>query len=267
MSNYAEQTNVAPLYASPKTGGDLDRMMSERSLITEVQSLLKQQVATAYEIGARVAALKDITDHGRFLTVLSTEFNGMPQRTARNYITFYQRCEQFPKLQGFAESNFSKALTLFNGLEDEELSALEAGEIQVNGETLEMEDIDKMSVRQLKSEIKRLRRPIDDTVKEETRSLEQERNQLIEENKALHTRLDDQPSVKDAYSAAMDAMRRADQAVSALLKAAKTTPGLDQAEIIHVRAQMAAFQEIGERHWDQFLAWEAETAERAEETI
>ncbi|GAB6043329.1 hypothetical protein [Endothiovibrio diazotrophicus] len=127
---------------------------SESALIESLQRLIRQGIAIHYEVGGRLCELKECTEHGRFMQILKTDLWGMSYQSANKHMIFFRKCNEFPQLRPFAEHNYTKALTLFNGLGDEELAQVEQGTHAIT-----IERANALSVSQLKKAIKRTTHP------------------------------------------------------------------------------------------------------------
>lgn len=159
-------------------------LMEKEKIIQQLESIAKQVMVLRYEFGEGLHRLKRMCEPGEFAGILSDRLGGMTVQAANRNIVFYQKCDQHPRLRHFADENFSKAMVMFNGLETEELQLIEDGRHE-----LKINDVDSMSVQQLKREIKRLRADLSESVAEATKELSHERDMLIDERDRLEGQL------------------------------------------------------------------------------
>lgn len=171
----SEQIPAGPPVHS--AGEAVPAAIRKKVLTAELQGLVKQSVATHFEIGRRLRELQILSERGEFLKTLQGALWGFSPASAYQHIAFFDKCQALPKLRDMAEGNFTKAIALFNTLESEQLEAFARGELP----QLTAEEFDAMSVSELKKELKKLKKDVGTIVKEETKGLVQERDALIKE--------------------------------------------------------------------------------------
>jgi hypothetical protein len=167
-------------------GETVSVLVRKRSIITELQALVKHATQTHFEIGRRLHELQALSERGEFLKALQSDLWGFSPAAAYQHITFYTKCQALPSLRDLAENNYTKAIALFHGLEGEQLESFAKGELP----QLAPEEFDAMSVRDLKKELKKLKKDVGTIVKEETKGLIQERDGLIKERDDALARLE-----------------------------------------------------------------------------
>lgn len=129
-----------------------DNLPYDRTRITnETKFYMSQSAEAMLEAGKRLVLLKEHEEHGNFIKILDQEL-GLPPRTAQ---AMMQASVKFLKLedskrQTFADLGRSKLFALMSQ-DDEKLEALAEGGT-VAGLTLN--EVDKMSVRELKKALK-----------------------------------------------------------------------------------------------------------------
>ncbi|GAB6043328.1 hypothetical protein [Endothiovibrio diazotrophicus] len=231
------------------SGADVATMLSERELVVELQALVKQGVAIHYEVGRRLCELKEHTEHGRFMQILQTDLWGFSIENARIHMLFFRKCNEFPQLRHFADGNYTKAVTLFNGLDNEELAQIEEGSHEIT-----IDKLDTLSVSGLKKEIKRLQKPLEEVVKEETKAITAERDAAIQERDAALSQLKaETPETFDiAWKAVGNKLRELTSAMDRLMEAAGPNP--DDTTRAQVQAQLASVAHLTGQRLDTFLA-------------
>jgi hypothetical protein len=149
--------------------------------VQQAKWLLKQEVGIRFALGCILMEIKEHENLQTFAKILGEEFGGMAQRTAYNYMLFAKKCVDLPKLKSFAEDNWSKALVLMHSCTEDELKELE--DKGLDGRVLD--DMDGMSVRQLKAALRKHKHETDKIVRAETHALKVEKDALIKENEQL----------------------------------------------------------------------------------
>ena len=130
-------------------------------IINETKFFMVQSASSMLEAGRRLILLKENEPHGEFTNILENELNlsaRAARRTMQAAVKFLNLGEK--KVQAFTSLGSTKLLELIT-TEDEELEALTEGGT-VAGLTLD--DIDKMSVRELKKALRDARQ--DSTAKD-----------------------------------------------------------------------------------------------------
>jgi hypothetical protein len=198
------ESESGPMVVS--AGENVPAAVRKKVLLAELQGLVKQSVATHFEIGRRLTELQALSERGEFLKTLQGPLWGFSPASAYQHINFYEKCQALPRLRDLAEGNFTKAIALFNTLEGEQLEAFARGELP----QLTAEEFDEMSVSQLKKELKKLKKDVGTIVKEETKGLVQERDALIKERDAALAQLES-PDWKRVREHAAEAAKLAEK--------------------------------------------------------
>ena len=114
--------------------------------IQQMQWLIKQDTVSHFMKGCILLEIKQHENLQTFAKILADDFGGMSQRSAYHYMTFAQKCHDLPKIASFAETNWSKAIALYEGCTDEQLEEIE--EHGLDGKVIDA--YDGMSVREFK---------------------------------------------------------------------------------------------------------------------
>jgi hypothetical protein len=101
---------------------------------------------------------------------------GFTIRHAYQLITVACGVAQLPSLTTLANRNWSKALTLIQGTTEEQIAQIASGQSD-----LTLDEIDKMPVRKLKVELRRLETEKDKLIARETAVLRKERDDLVKD--------------------------------------------------------------------------------------
>jgi hypothetical protein len=123
-------------------------------VIEETKFLIKHEITAKFEIGRRLILIREQEGVPTLGQVLEEHFPGLTRSAAYRYMLFSKKVTELPKIRNFAESggNWIKAIALLESHDEDELAALEAGE-SVTGMTLD--DVDKMSFRELKTNLRK----------------------------------------------------------------------------------------------------------------
>ena len=149
--------------------------------IQQMQWLIKQDTVSHFMKGCILLEIKEHENLQTFAKILTDDFGGMSQRSAYHYMTFSQKCLQLPKIASFAETNWSKAIALYEGCTDEQLKEIE--EKGLDGKVLD--EYDGMSVREFKTRLTDLKKEQDTVVSKATKALRDENKALREESAKL----------------------------------------------------------------------------------
>lgn len=156
-------------------------------VITETKFLMRHEVIAKYEIGKRLILLREQEGVRTCGQILEEHFPGMSRQRAYEYMLFARKVANLPKVRDFAEGNgnWKKCLALLESFDEEELAALEAGE-SVAGKTLD--DVDKMSFRELKAAMRKGEEKINKIKTDSAMTifeLEDKNRELEDENKSF----------------------------------------------------------------------------------
>jgi regulator of replication initiation timing len=141
-----------------------------------------------------------------FAHILAEHFAGMSRRSAYNYMLFARKAADLPRFRAFAQGkdNWSKALALLECCADEDLAAFEEGADLLG---LKLEELDDMSVPELKARIKKLKKDKEEAVKKATYQLAQENQELKAEVAGLQAALAG-PDLEEAFKAVKAAEKK-----------------------------------------------------------
>lgn len=144
--------------------------------IGQVHIILKRTIEDVLLTGKMLLAIKENEPHGTFQKVVEEEI-GLPYRTAKTFMNAAIKTEQFPQIDF---KQFDKVSHVYALLEapDEDLKELEEKGIMAGQN---VDELNKLSVKDMRALIKELKTETDKIVKEEVKALETERDALINE--------------------------------------------------------------------------------------
>jgi hypothetical protein len=154
--------------------------ISREARIQTLESMAKsardQYVRANLELGQILREHRDLTrDNGARFDLLCAGV-GLTSRHAYQLITVASAVAQIPSLETMANANWTKALTLIQGTTDDQIAQIASGQ----GD-LALDEIDRMSVRKLKTRLRELTHDSDSLIKRATNALRKERDDLIKE--------------------------------------------------------------------------------------
>lgn len=135
-------------------------------------------------LGCLLLAVKEVEGHGFFGKWLSENVSFTP-RMAQYFMYVAAKIKERPELIPFTSGGVSKAVALLDLPEDYQTEFISNG-------TIDGDDLDKyltMSHKELREEVKRLKRPIDKVLAEETKALKKERDTAIAERDEYQEKL------------------------------------------------------------------------------
>jgi len=216
----ARQTRDITNAIVDKQFGDMVEYQRER-VITEARFYLGQSAAAMLEAGKRLILLKEHEPHGEFTDAV--ESLGLTVRTAQR---FMQAALKFggAKASTLTHLNRSKILLLAAEDQDDIDELAEGGTIA----DLNLDDIDKMSVRELRNALRKSRTDHADDNEAKERLLADKNNKIDEldsENHALRSRSDPWPKrvlaiateISEQRGLALQAIERLDGLRNAIL--------------------------------------------------
>ncbi len=123
---------------------------SRDRVIGEAKRHLYQSFESAIECGKYLIWLHE--EEGQtFALLYQQHFSHVSFRTAKNFMRLARVSVEHPKLQGFIEKNRSRAIALLEILDEEDLTEFDrTGSIA----GMEMDEVEKLPVRQLKDELR-----------------------------------------------------------------------------------------------------------------
>lgn len=185
-------------------------------LIQETKICLVMDIQLRHEIGRRLILLRENEGGQTFGHILDEHFPGLSRSAAKNYIKFSRIAQTLPKFQAFANGrdNWSKALTIMESVSEGDLEDFEA-----DGSVLgiPVDELDKMSVRELKGRIKKLEKDKDEVVAQVTQPLIKSVQELEDKIKLLEAEKHDL-TAGDAFDFAQKAQKKIMDAFLMLMK-------------------------------------------------
>ena len=181
---------------------DRNRYQSEVRMLYCLGGILR------FEIGRRLVVMweREREESVRtFAQFLETYFPDLPRRRAYEDMRYAVTAAKHPLFRKYAESkgNFSKGLALLESVNDEELQQFEeTGEIL----GLSVDELDRLSVRELKARIRRLEKQKEEAAQQATETLAGEKNRLEKKVEVLEAALAE-PGLEEARQI----MRQADK--------------------------------------------------------
>lgn len=159
-------------------------------VIQETKMCLAFEIMCRFEVGKRLLLLREHEGVPTLAHILEENFSGLSRRNAYRYMLFAKKAADLPKFQAWADGrgNFSKALALMEACEEEDLAALEEGG-DILG--LKLDEIERMSVKQLQNALRREREKREEEIKCATEATAAENVKLKEENRSLKAALDE----------------------------------------------------------------------------
>ena len=178
-------------------------------VIEETKFLLKHEIVAKYEIGRRLILLREMEGCPNFGQLLEKYLPGLKRQRAYEYILFAQKITGLPKLMDFAQGgkNWVKILLLLEACDEDELAALEAGE-SIAGKTLD--DVDKMTVRELKKALRK--------AKDKTQPLQEQIAEQDAEKRELQAEIDLLKSGKPTPEYYINQVKKLEKAVDEVVR-------------------------------------------------
>jgi hypothetical protein len=129
-------------------------------VIQEAKFCLQVEIAARFEVGRRLLLLKENEGVHTCALILDEHFPGLSRRSAFNYMLFAKKAADLPKFRAWAEGkdNYSKALALMTELSEADLADFESEQSLLG---LPKDKLDRLSVRELKDYIKKLKKQHD----------------------------------------------------------------------------------------------------------
>ncbi len=148
--------------------------------VYECRFLMKKTAEAMIEMGKRLLVLKEKEGHGNFTKIVEEEI-GLPIRTASRFMNTAIRVGKFPKIDFGQFGRLGNVYTLLEAPEAELKEREEKGVLAGYG----VDELQAMSVKDMRDLIKKLKTETDKVVKEEVKGLEAEKKALIKENERL----------------------------------------------------------------------------------
>lgn len=236
-----------------------DLAYDRRVYVDEVRFFLQRTAEGIIEAGKRLLILKEKEGYGAFVKLVEEEI-GIPYTTAQRFMNAGLKAEKFPMIAATLPK-LGKVSNVYTLLEapEEDLKELEAKGV-LAGNTVD--DLQRMSVTEMRDLIKKLKHETDKVVKAEVKNLETEKKALVKEVERL--KIFD-PEGKDA-SWAVEQMqvidKIADEFDSALRKFVKDPRIIEhpeiQAKVEGIQTRMEKRVQIFVQEWNEFVNGEAE---------
>lgn len=129
----------------------MNDLVNLNQIVSEIKFFENQAVVSYWEIGKRLSQAKNNLEHGQWLPWIEDNL-GYSRKTASNLLRVY---ESYPNGNTSSHLNFSKVLALTSIKDEEERK-----------EFTENHDVEDMTVRELKAEIKEYKRSLEETANE-----------------------------------------------------------------------------------------------------
>lgn len=236
-----------------------DLAYDRRIYVDEVRFFLQRTAEGIIEAGKRLLVLKEKEGRGQFMKVVEEEI-GIPYTSAQRFMNAALKVEKFPQIAAQLPTvgNLNRVYTLLEAPE-EDLKELETKGV-LAGNT--MDDLQSMSVKEMRDLIKKLKHETDKVVKAEVKNLETEKKALVKEVDRLKAF---DPEGKDvAWSVEMmkEIDKIADEFDGALRKFVKDPRILEhpelQAKVEAIQTRMEKRLQIFVQEWNQLVNGEAE---------
>lgn len=234
--------------------GDLP--YDRRVYVDEVRFFMQRTAEGIIEAGKRLLVLKEKEGRGEFTKICEEEV-GIPHTTAYRFMNAALKAEKYPAIA----ANFPTVGKIYALVEapEEALKELESKGV-LAGNTVD--DLQSMSVKEMRDLIKKLKNETDKIVKAEVKTLETEKKALVKEVDRLKAF---DPEGKDA-SWAVEQMKAvdkiADEFDATLRRFVKDPRILDhpeiQAKVEAVQARMEKRFQLFVQEWNAFVNGEAE---------
>ncbi len=142
--------------------------------------LLKQTAESLLIVGKMLLVMKEKEPHGTFMQIVEDEV-GLSHTSALRFMNAALKAEKYPTIE-FAK--FTKLANLYTLLEapEEDLKELEEKGVLAGNS---IDELQRMSVKEMRELIRKLRTEVDKVVKEEVKGLQAEKRALIKENERL----------------------------------------------------------------------------------
>jgi len=164
----------------------------ERTLyVNECRVYAARTAEAIIELGKRLAVIREKEPRGTFVSICEDEI-GIPHSTAYRAINAALKAEQYPQIDFSHVGKMGKVYALLEA-PDEDLKKLEEQGVMA-GYTVE--ELDRMSVKDMRDLIRQLKKETDKIVKAEVKNIEAEKKALIKENDELRGRLPDSPDAE-----------------------------------------------------------------------
>lgn len=247
-----EKNDVEYLARKSKTmqiEGDLP--YNKEVYVNEVRFFLETVAGSIVEAGKRLLVIKEKEGYGNFHRIIEEEI-GLSTRTAYRFMNVALKSERYPEinLRQFAISSNVYALM---EAPDEDLKELEEKGVMA-GNT--MDDLQRMSVKEMRDLIKKLKSETDKIIKEEVKNIEVEKKALVKELNRLKAF---DPEAKTAPSWVVDQMEEVERRINEVDDTLRKFV-FDERVLEHpdIQARVEAIQRRLEKRLELFVGnWDA----------
>ena len=206
---------------------DLNLPYSKEHYIANCKNLLRQTAENIIMIGKMLLIIKQKEEHGEFLKIVTDEL-GLTPRSAQRFMNVALKAEKFKRIKF---TKFEKVSHVYALLEapEEDLEELDKKGV-LAGKT--MDELDAMSVKEMRELIRKLKHEKDKIVEEETKNLKLEKEALLKEVERLK-QFDPEPNPPEyIVNALQEAMKLYNEFESVLRKIVLDPVILDHPEVM-----------------------------------
>lgn len=202
-----EKNDIEYLARKSKTmqiEGDLP--YNKEVYVNEVRFFLGTVAGSIIEVGKRLLVIKEKEGYGNFHRIIEEEI-GLSTRTAYRFMNVALKSERYPEINLRQLATSSNVYALMEA-PDEDLKELEEKGVMA-GNT--MDDLQRMSVKEMRDLIKKLKTETDKIIKEEVKNIEVEKKALIKELNRLKVF---DPEAKAAPTWVVDQMEEVERQIN-----------------------------------------------------
>lgn len=183
-----------------------DQPYNREVYIHEVKLFLKMSAENIIDAGKRLLVIKEKEGYGNFRSIVEDEI-GMPHTTAYRFMNVAIKAERYPTIDLSRLGQLSNVYALMEA-PDEDLKELEEKGVMA-GNT--MDDLQRMSVKEMRDLIKKLKTETDKIIKEEVKNIEVEKKALVKELNRLKAF---DPEAKTAPAWVVDQMEEVERQIN-----------------------------------------------------
>ena len=216
-----------------------DHPYNRDQYVGEIKLFLKRSAEDILEAGMRLIVLKEREGHGEFTKIVQDEI-GLHPRTAQRFMHAALKAQRFPAID-FSKCDTVSHLYALIEAPDEELKKLEKEGVLAWHTA---DELDLLSVKEMRDLIRKLKTETDKVVKAEVKGLEAEKKALVKENERLRAVAPDETDLSWSVGATEEIDRALDDIDSLLRRFAfderiKAHPEI-QAKILGIHRRMDA---------------------------
>lgn len=176
-----EKQHAERMELTAQLEGDL--LYTKEAYIGEIKFLLQNAATAMVEAGKRLLVIKEREGYGSFIRIVEEEI-GIPKTTAYRFINTAIKAAKFPRIN-LSQIGTSNIYSLLEAPE-EDLKQLEEEGV-LAGKTVD--ELQTMSVKEMRDMIKGLKTDIDKQVKKEAGALKEENKALKKELAEFHKKM------------------------------------------------------------------------------